>query len=254
MAVGGVPTSGAPQTAASTSETSRTRLADSFDMFLTLLTTQMKNQDPLSPMDSTQFTQQIVQMTGVEQQLQTNDLLKQLVTNTASGVQAAVSLIGKEVKVVSDEAALKNGSAKWSFKLDKAAADLKVEVLDSKGNVVANAAPTEKGAGEHTFTWNGKGSLGSTLPDGTYKLRITAKDGAGAEIGTTTYVQGLVTSVEQANGTTLLTVNGGKVRWDKVTTITQPPAPAPADSTTGQTAGGGSPSNPDDETSSPAAA
>ena len=82
----------------------RTSLATNFNTFLTLLTAQMKNQDPLSPMDSTQFTQQLTQMTGVEQQLQTNDLLKQLVSNTSSGISSAVSLIGKNVRAVSDTA------------------------------------------------------------------------------------------------------------------------------------------------------
>ena len=85
----------------------RARLAENFDTFLSLLTTQLKNQDPLSPLDSNQFTQQIVQMTGVEQQLATNDLLKKLVSNTTSGIATAVSLIGKEVRAEADVAALK---------------------------------------------------------------------------------------------------------------------------------------------------
>ena len=77
------------QSAVSTSVGNQ-RLAESFDTFLVLLTTQMKNQDPLSPMDSGDFTQQIVQMTGVEQQLLTNDLLKQLVGSaTASPTPSA---------------------------------------------------------------------------------------------------------------------------------------------------------------------
>src|ERR1044072_3158390 len=78
------------------SNTGRTPLAENFDTLLTRLPTQLKNQDPLSPMDSTQFTQQLVQMTGVEQQLLTNDLLTKLVSNTGSGVATAVGLIGKE--------------------------------------------------------------------------------------------------------------------------------------------------------------
>src|SRR5689334_23087638 len=109
----------------------RARLAENFDTFLSLLTTQLKNQDPLSPLDSNQFTQQIVQMTGVEQQLLTNDLLKKLVSNTGSGVSTAVSLIGKEVRAESADAALKSGgSAQWTYSLDRAASDVKVEVLD----------------------------------------------------------------------------------------------------------------------------
>ena len=83
---------------AGASSTGRTRLADSYETFMNLLTAQIKNQDPLSPMDSTQFTQQLVQMTGVEQQLLTNDLLEKLVTNTGSGIQTSVSLLGREVR------------------------------------------------------------------------------------------------------------------------------------------------------------
>src|SRR6476659_4155349 len=88
---------------ASTDKTAlgRADLATNFNTFLSLLTTQLKNQDPLSPLDSNQFTQQLVQMTGVEQQLNANDLLKKLVANTGSGIQTAVSLIGKDVSAVS---------------------------------------------------------------------------------------------------------------------------------------------------------
>src|SRR6516164_5269967 len=95
----------------------KTQLAQSFDTFLSLLTTQLKNQDPLSPMDSTQFTQQLVQMTGVEQQLATNDLLKQLVANSNTSVSSAVGLIGKEVNADTADAQLANGKAVWTYTL-----------------------------------------------------------------------------------------------------------------------------------------
>jgi flagellar basal-body rod modification protein FlgD len=202
---------------------SRARLAENFDTFLTLLTTQLKNQDPLSPMDSNAFTQQMVQMTGVEQQLLTNDLLKKLVGNSSSGISTAVSLIGKDVRAVSDDATLAGGEAKWTYKLDRAADDLKVEVLNSKGAVVAVVAPgaSEKTAGDHNFTWNGKDNLGHKLPDGVYTLRITAKDSAGKAVPSTTYVQGVVSGVEQGETGTLITVNGTKVPWEQITTIKQ---------------------------------
>ena len=112
--------------ASAASSVGRTRLAENFDTFLTLLTTQLKNQDPLSPMDSTEFTQQLVQMTGVEQQLLTNDLLEKLVANTGSGVATAVSLIGKEVRADADVAALSGGKAEWVYKLDRTASDTKI--------------------------------------------------------------------------------------------------------------------------------
>lgn len=234
--------------AADASSLSRTRLAENFDTFLTLLTTQMKNQDPLSPLDSNQFTQQLVQMTGVEQQLMTNDLLKQMVSNTASGISAAVSLIGKNVRAVSDTTNLANGEAKWVYSLDRAASDVKIEILNDKGNVVDVAAPTANGAGEHSFTWDGKNASGAKQPEGAYRIRITAVDSAGAAVASTAYVDGFVTGVMQDSGQTMLLINGGKVQWDKVTNIA-----LPSTGSTGQT---GSPNtnNTDDETSPAAAA
>src|SRR5258706_16176898 len=112
------PTAAAAQTAAKTTDKSalgRADLASNFNTFLALLTTQLKNQDPLSPLDSNQFTQQLVQMTGVEQQINTNDLLKQLVSNTSGGVATAVSLIGKDVKAVTDTAHVSGGKAQWTY-------------------------------------------------------------------------------------------------------------------------------------------
>jgi flagellar basal-body rod modification protein FlgD len=208
--------------------TSRARLAENFDTFLTLLTTQLKNQDPLSPMDSTQFTQQMVQMTGVEQQLLTNDLLTKLVSNTSGGVATAVSLIGKEVRAATDIAALSGGQAKWSYKLDRAAEDVKLEIIDEKGRIV-KALTGDKTAGEHTLTWNGKDLADVQLPNGgSYRLMVRAKDSAGADVGVSTSIRGLVTGVEQANGETLITLNGGRVNWERVTSIALPPqAPQP---------------------------
>jgi len=210
------------------------RLADNFSTFLSLLTTQLKNQDPLSPLDSNEFTQQLTQMTGVEQQIATNDLLKKLVSNTSGGVATAVSLIGKQVRAVSDDANINAGQAKWSYALDAAATDLKLQVFDSKGKLVYAEAPTDRKIGEHAFTWNGKNLAGTQLPDGgPYTLKVTATDSAGKAITTTSYVDGVVSGVEQADGQTYITINGGRVTGDRVTGVTLPPSvPAPPQSTT----------------------
>jgi len=175
----------------------RARLAESFDTFLSLLTTQLKNQDPLAPLDSNQFTQQIVQMTGVEQQLQTNDLLKKLVANTGSGVSTAVSLIGKDVRAEASEASLKDGKATWTYNLDRPAGDVKLEILDSRGAVVQSMAPTDNKAGDHKFVWDGKGLAGTPQAAGTYSLRVTAKDTQGSTVNAKVFADGLVTGVEQ---------------------------------------------------------
>ena len=212
--------------AASNSDTTalgRARLADNFNTFLSLLTTQLKNQDPLSPLDSNQFTQQLVQMTGVEQQLASNDLLKQLVANTGTGISTAVSLIGKDVRAASDSTTLSGGQAKWTYKLDAAATDAKIEVLDANGKVVHAEAPTDNKIGDHPFAWDGKDMTGNQLPDGgTYSLRVTAVDAAGKAVTATPYVLGRVTGVEQIDGSTFITINGAKVAWEKVTSISEP--------------------------------
>jgi flagellar basal-body rod modification protein FlgD len=218
------PTTSTTPAASSTNTTAlgAASLADNFNTFLSLLTTQLKNQDPLSPLDSNQFTQQLVQMTGVEQQINANSLLTQLVANTGNGVSTAVTLIGKDVKAVSDNANLTTGQAKWTYNLSAAASDLKVEVLDANGKLVHAEAPSDMKAGDHSFTWNGKDLSGNQLPDGgTYTLRVTATDSSGAAIASTNYVEGVVTGVTQSNGATSITVNGGPVDWSKVTTITQ---------------------------------
>ncbi|HEY2753893.1 flagellar hook assembly protein FlgD [Phenylobacterium sp.] len=211
-----------PTTTADTTALGKASLADNFNTFLSLLTTQLQNQDPTAPLDSNQFTQQLVQMTSVEQQLNANDLLQKLVNNTSNGVSTAVSLIGKNVRAVSDTANLSGGQAQWTYNLGSAASDLKVEVFDANGKLVHAEAPSDMKAGDHAFTWNGQDLNGNQLPNGgTYTLRVTATDAGGAAIASTTYVQGLVTGVLQDSGATSITVNGGSVDWSKVTAINQ---------------------------------
>jgi flagellar basal-body rod modification protein FlgD len=215
---------GATTATTDTVASGRNQLVQSFDTFLTLLTTQMKNQDPLSPMDSTQFTQQLVQMTGVEQQLATNDLLKQLVSNSGVSVASGVvDLIGKQVQATSDTAQLSNGQAQWQYTLDPGAVDVKLEVLDANGAKVAAYAPDDISAGAHSFTWDGANALGKQMSDGSYTLKITATDAAGNAVKTTTSVQGVVTGVGTANGSVVLTINGGTVPMSAVTSVSDPP-------------------------------
>ncbi|HSV03910.1 MAG TPA: flagellar hook assembly protein FlgD [Phenylobacterium sp.] len=223
------PVTGATPGSPNTTASSLASLTDNFQTFLSLLTTQLKNQDPLSPLDSNQFTQQLVQMSGVEQQIQSNSLLQQIAGNTGTGISTAVSMIGKDVRAVSDAAALSKGQASWIYNLPSAASGLKLEIVDSAGKVVHAEAPADLKAGDHTLTWNGKDLTGTQLPDGTYTLRVTATDPNGAAIATTSYVEGVVTGVEQTNGQTMLTINGGQVSWNTVTSIQEaPPAASPS--------------------------
>jgi len=217
-----VTTSSAASTPAATNAEALSALTSNFQSFLSLLTSQLKNQDPLSPMDSTQFTQQLVQMSSVQAQLTGNALLQQVANNTGTGISTAVGLIGKQVRAVSDNAQLAGGKADWTYNLPADAGSLAVEVVDANGRVVhaetADAAGLK--AGDHAFSWNGKDMTGTKVPDGVYTLRLTALDPSGTTINTTTYVEGVVGSVEQSNGATLISVGPTKVDWSTVKSIT----------------------------------
>lgn len=242
-------TSGVTSNAAQDSSVlGKTRLADSFNTFINLLTTQLKNQDPLSPLDSNQFTQQLVQMTGVEQQLYSNDLLKQLVTNTGSGISTAVSLIGRDVKASSGDAGIVDGKATWNYTLGSGAADVKLEITDANGKLVHAEAATDNGAGDHTLTWNGKDLTGKQLSGGPFTLNITVKDAKGATVSATPFVSGRVTGVEQKDGKTLITVNGAQIPWETVTSITEPAATAANNNSTTSTNTGSNNTNTNTDT------
>ena len=203
---------------------SKASLADSEQTFLALMTTQLKNQDPLSPVDSNQYTQQIVQMTGVEQQLLTNDLLKLLVGMNDAGLSSSVGMIGKEVTTETDAATLAGGKAAFDFTLPRAAGTLKLEVVNAAGQTVATINPTEMTKGDHTVTWNGKNSAGNQLEDGgLYTLKVAAADTAGSSmtVAATSTTKGVVTAVSLENGATVVTVGGRKIPISAIISVAE---------------------------------
>jgi flagellar basal-body rod modification protein FlgD len=196
-------------------------LADNYQTFLTLLTTQLQNQDPLSPMDTDQFTSQLTQMTGVEQQLLSNQLLQQLVSaNQGDSLQSGVGLIGKTVTSGNSTSTLTSGTASWPYTLPTGVASGTVKVLDSGGNVVFTGPLTNTTAGSDTYTWNGKTTAGTQLNNGgVYTLQVSAADSANNAISVNTGVTGAVTSAQQVNGVTMVTVNGVQVPVSSVTAV-----------------------------------
>ena len=196
-------------------------LSSSYDTFLKLLTTQLQNQDPLSPLDANQFTQQLVQMTGVQQQLLTNQLLQQMVTAQGGGtVAGAVGLIGKTISASSANATLSNGAATWTYNLASTAANATLSVSDSSGKVVWSGAAPDLTAGSHTVSWNGKNGAGVQLADGgTYTLKVSATDPASATVTSTVSVKGAVTSVSEVNGTTMVNIGATQVPLSTVSEV-----------------------------------
>lgn len=195
-------------------------LAGDQQTFLTLLTTQLKNQDPLSPLDANQFTAQLVSMTGVQQQIVGNQLLQQMV-NRQTGLGDPVNMIGKTVTASTAAATLQTGKADWTYSINGAASDVSVQIVDNLGNVVATSDLGGMTQGEHTFSWDGKGLSGNQIPDGgTYGLVVTAKDATGAQMSSSVYQRGLVTSVQQdPTEGSLISINGTLVPASAVTII-----------------------------------
>jgi len=195
-------------------------LASNSQTFLTLLTTQLKNQDPTSPLDTNQFTAQLTQMTGVEQQLLSNQLLQQLVNQSSgSGVTGAVDLIGKNVTASGNTATLQDGAATWQYTLGGTAANVNVQVTDSSGNVVYSGAAAA-GTGPQSFTWNGQNAKGQQQTNGgIYTLSINATDTSGNAVNVSNAVTGTATAVEQVNGQTMVTVGGVQVPLTSVTAV-----------------------------------
>jgi len=186
----------------SASQTAANKLSADMNTFLTLLTTQLKYQDPLDPMDTAEFTNQLVQYSSVEQAIQTNSKLESLLSLNMSNLGAqAVSYIGKVAQVLGNVMPLEGGHAKATYTLDKNVESAVVTVKDLNGNIVYS----EQGkitAGTHDFEWDGKDLDGNLLEDGAYKIEVSTKVGKGETAATvTTTIFGKVTGVaSDSNG------------------------------------------------------
>ncbi len=204
----------------STSASSTTGLADNFQTFLTLLTTQLQNQNPLDPLDTNQFTQQLVQFAQVEQQLKSNDYMKSLVEmEKATQATQALVYVGNNVAVDGSTAQFKT-SATWNLLADKeSTAD--ISITNAAGNVVYSGKYSLQ-SGQGTFVWDGKGNDGVQYPEGSYTLTATAKDNNGRDVAISTEVQGIVDSVDLSASPALLSINGANYTVDKIKRVVRP--------------------------------
>ncbi|KQP31769.1 flagellar hook capping protein [Methylobacterium sp. Leaf104] len=194
-----------------TTKTSQQELAGNFTQFLTLLTTQLKNQNPLDPMDTNQFTQQLVQYAGVEQQLKSNDRLDSILSNAkSSSAASATGFIGQQITANGTTTALKDGAASWTLTPARAAKQATMTISDAKGNVVATQTKALT-AEAQSFTWDGRTSSGFTAPNGTYAIKVDAVDATGAKIKVDTKVSGTVDSVDLSGSEPVLLVGKSRV-------------------------------------------
>src|SRR6267154_6092320 len=191
-------------------------LAGNFHTFLQLLTTQLQNQNPLDPLDTNQFTQQLVQFAGVEQQLKTNDQLTTLVSlqKTAQSTQA-LDFVGKTAMVDGGTTTMTNGAANWILGV-KTNSTVNVSITNSTGQTVFTGSyPVSAGDGQ-AFGWDGKGNDGTQWPDGKYTLTAQATDGSGNSVAVATEVVGTVRSVDLTQSPPLLSINGQNYTVDQI--------------------------------------
>ncbi len=195
-------------------------LTTNYSTFLNLLTAQVKNQDPLSPMDTTQWTNQLVQYSSVEQQLKANQYLATIAANNTSGsMNSAVSYIGKTVSAASNSSMLSNGSATWDYNLGSTAGSATATISDTSGTTVWSGPLSDLDKGDHTFSWDGKNAGGTAQPSGYYNLSVSAKTASGTAIDSTVSLSGTVTSAEDQNGTVMLKIGNSEVPMSTITKV-----------------------------------
>jgi flagellar basal-body rod modification protein FlgD len=204
----------------SLSSTAGTTLAGNFQTFLTLLTTQLQNQNPLSPLDTNQFTQQLVQFASVEQQLKTNDQLTSLVSlqKTAQSTQA-LTFVGKTAVVDGNTAALTKATATWRLSVPSNS-NMNITITNRTGQTVFNRNFSVNAGDNQAFTWDGKGNDGTQFPDGDYTLTATAVDTAGNPVPIGTRIEGMVNAVDLTQSPPLLSINGQTFTIDQIRAIT----------------------------------
>jgi len=202
-------------------------LADNFDTFLTILTAQIQNQDPLEPMDSTQFTEQLVQFSGVEQQIRVNTQLETLIAATNSGAGASLSgYLGQEAEIDTAGAQFSGDPITWRYELPADAKSTTVTVTDAAGKVLYSKTG-ELEAGNHEFVWNGELNKGGTAAaDQPYWISVVAEDANKKAITPTHSLVTKITGVDLTYGEPALTTPAGVFAFSDIKRLMNKDTPA----------------------------
>lgn len=205
-----------PPTTASTAEADQTGLADDFDTFLTLLTEQLQNQDPLEPMDSSEFISQLVEFSSVEQQIKQNDNLEELISVQSSSMALTASTyIGADVMVKGATAELQtdtSDAAKWYYELNGLSETTTLTVRDAN-NAVVFETEGQTAAGVHEFVWDGLGTDGTAATAGTYTIEVTATDADANAINVTTAGRRRVDGIDFSSSQAAPIIDGEAIDW-----------------------------------------
>lgn len=194
----------------STSSSSTNKAQDLQDSFLTMLTTQLQNQDPLNPMDNAQMTSQLAQISQLEGIQALNTTLTSLLSsyNTSQALQAA-GAIGSQVLVEGDGLTLSSGAAQGGVTLGSAADKVTVTIKNGAGAVVQTQDLGKQSAGTVAFQWDGKNASGTQLADGKYTFSVEAYSGA-TKVTTTPIQVGTVNAVVKSGSSFVLELSSGE--------------------------------------------
>ena len=191
------------------------------DDFMRLLIAQLQNQDPLSPLDNQEFAVQLAQFNSLEQLVGLNEKLDNLASQQGLVSQfSSTALIGKQVAGKGNEFNL-GASANTSlyYDLGANAAKVTVKVLSSKGALVRQIDAGSQKAGPQSAIWDGKNSLGQSLPAGVYSFEVDAVDGAGKSLPVTKQVRGVVTGINLEGSEPILEIGQLRIPLGSVTAI-----------------------------------
>jgi flagellar basal-body rod modification protein FlgD len=190
-----------------------------FNMFLKLLTSQIQNQNPLNPMDTSQFTQQLVQFAQTEQAIQQSGTLKSILAKLFAGEMAQASnYVGRVARFDSPVAGLSDDKpATWTYQYSQVPSSLVAEVKDSQGSVVKTLLVDRAAKGQ--VSWDGSTSTGARAPAGNYTLTMTAKDINGGTINGAVTASGVISSAMMLDGRAIVTVNGTNYPLDALLAI-----------------------------------
>jgi flagellar basal-body rod modification protein FlgD len=204
------------------SDVARTSLSSDIESFLQLLTTQLKYQDPLSPMDSSEFTSQLAQFATVEQGINTNSNLESLLTLTRSNQAAtALSYIGKTVEAKGNVNMLVDGKTEFKYTIDKQSASTTIVVRNAANQVVYSSSG-ETQAGTYDFKWDGKNTYGAQQPDGAYSVSVTTTDSEGKSGTATTFVVGTIDGADMSGDTVNVMIGSITVPFENIVTLRNP--------------------------------
>lgn len=196
-------------------------LVGNYELFLTLLTTQVQNQDPLDPLDSAEYTNQLVQYSAVEQSIQTNDYLAQIMaTMESSQASGYVSYLGTEVTAAGGTTMLSNGSANWAYSVTEEASGT-FEIRDANGTPVYSGDVTLSPGGGN-FTWDGETDAGGQARNGAYSIVFDVTDAAGNAEPVSIETTGVVDGLDLSTGTPFLRIGDVSVPVSAVRSVNAP--------------------------------